>query len=622
VPADVIAYCLRDTDVLPKLYERIGEHSKHMCGLPIWHFLSAGSLTFYCGMIAAKPMLINKEAANIHQRETWREHETELYPLDMTQEVFTRPAVIGGRACSRIIADTTPCVYGDISGMYTSILERGHFPYGAITWLSPKDAIAHVESLKAFARELSNYAVAHDVHPIHLMQMRGPEYFIVDCEFSEYNCLLEPVISARDAHNKTIYTVERRRATLTSIDMLTVLLMGGEVHSVGRMLHFAKAAPYAREWARICMEGKVKYKESNPGLSEFYKLMANAFYGQMMRRDHVDQFSIVAREDQTIDFLRSHEWRYFLMLDANQDILYGNACEDIATFVTSRPTYVGAFVLSYSRVMLMQIIQLINPLNQLDLQPRVGDTDSLLLPLSRIEALQSFRIDNDQMINELSDIWNAVTTRLHNESFVYLGEGCVNEGEYEATGWFPMNKIDSDGKLIRMKARTGQLADECYDTILKTMRDYHHTKQEYDDNTKFAIVERVFSPAPKVLACTFRDPVSGRLCCKFRAKGVSTSARVNDSGELISAGQLFAHDDKLREENTRVPINATMLDKLKKVGPGSVRASDRMNAGKHLFTIHQYDLLRMILREQWNGRERVSMSSPYTAPYGWIDPNK
>ncbi|MFA5767842.1 MAG: DNA polymerase, partial [Candidatus Paceibacterota bacterium] len=620
VPYDVIAYCMRDTDVLPKLYSAINQMNRADCGLPIWQFLTIGALTFYCGMVHAKPMIVKKSEKHISEHCTeWKGHKTELYPLDIEQEHFTRPAIFGGRACPRVLSDSEPCVYADVSGMYTSILVRAHLPYGDITWIAPRDACARVERLKDFALTLTKYAVDHGIHPIQCMQLRAPDYFICDCEFTEYSGLLEPVLPARDAMHRTIFTVEKRQATITSVDMLTILLMGGTIHNVGRMLHFAKGAPYAREWATICQDGKVKYKKSNRGLSQLYKLKGNGFYGQLMRKDHTDQFTIVSREDQTLDFLRDHDWRYFLELDGDQDILYGSARDDVASFMTTRPTYAGAFVLAYSRVMIMQIINLVNPMNRLELQPRLGDTDSLLIPLSRIEALQSFRIDNDIMIEELSNIWNAVTARIHNESFVYVGEGVVPEGDYECTGWFPMPYIDTDGKIIKLRARTGQLTDECMDTITDHGLHDRSKQKEYDDNTKFAIVERVFSPAPKVLACVFRDPISGRLCSKYRCKGVSSTAQVGDSmysSTLISAGELFAYEDA-GEHNA---IRATMPDKLKKVGPGCVRASDRADAGVHLLTIHSYDLVRKILSKDWEGRKRVRCQ--YTAPYGWIDPNQ
>jgi hypothetical protein len=101
--------------------------------------------------------------------------------------------------------------------------------------------------------------------------------------------------------------------------------------------------------------------------------------------------------------MRSHQWRWALLLEGPYDVLYGAAYEDLASFYTTRPTYVGAFVLAYSRLMIQQIVQLLNPTNDPLLQPRVGDTDSLCVPIAYVDRLREFRI-SEELKKELSDL--------------------------------------------------------------------------------------------------------------------------------------------------------------------------------------------------------------------------
>jgi len=506
-PFAVIDYCTRDTEVLPKLYRVIDEMTRTIAGVVVFSFLTIGGIAFYGAMQKGKKLLVNRSGRETHNSR----RDIDLFPLDAKQDAFVRKAVYGGRACPRLLHDNVECVYLDVSGMYGSVLERASFPFGAITELPPAEAAVRAEIIVREAKQLIELGIKHSVHPIHLTGFRAPDFWIAEVEFQENLNSLEPILADKSS-GSTRYNVERRRAVMTSFDLEMILVMGGGLFGVGRMIHFANNAKWIADWATICREGKMKYKRSNPPLSNFYKVLLNSTFGQMMRKDHTDEFMVVSKPEETLAFMRQHQWRWALMLEGPYDVLYGAAHEDIASFYTTRPTYVGAFVLAFARLMVQQIVQLVNPDNDPALQPRVGDTDSLCVPLSCIDRLRSFRL-NAAIKRELGELYRA--------EFDYIGEGVRGSDGLSKeidVGWFPA------------KARAGSLTDELLDTILSRglgaggRMPQQQQMAHYSDPDRFAVVERLISPAPKMLAVIFRDPVTGKRFIKFRSKGIAESA--------------------------------------------------------------------------------------------------
>jgi hypothetical protein len=197
--------------------------------------------------------------------------------------------------------------------------------------------------------------------------------------------------------------------------------------------------------------------------------------------------------------------------------------------------------------------------------------------------LREFRIP-DELKKELGD-------------FDYTGEGVsgsdgmIGDAAARDVGWFPV------------KARAGSLTDELLDTIIS--RGLHDKQQ----------MARLVSPAPKMLAIIFRDPITGKRFCKFRSKGIAESACLNgDTSELMSAGALF---DAI---STGSSLTLEMPDRLKKLAPGSIKPSERSDCSCQLFSIKQCDLVRTILSKPWQGRKHIG--SGITAPYGWISDPK
>jgi hypothetical protein len=601
-PLDVLAYCARDTDVLPKLYATLNKITSQILKLSSFTLLTAGGMAWYGAIHSAKPMLQSGRAGGSADRKDKR--KLNLYSLNASQDKFARQSIIGGRSCPRIIygqtegADDHGHIYVDISGMYMSILERASFPHGKPQWIAQEGVAEHVQLIIAQAERLKKMARKNGFHPIHYAPMgseSSPEgkvladFWIADIEFQENEHSLEPVLPVKTKQG-TFYNLARRTARITSYDLLLILLNGGTYFGCGQMLHFPNNNEWMGEWSKKCRIGKQDAKKAgNSALTTFWKLMANASYGQMLKRDHNSEYRIVERESQLYDFLDKFDMNFVLIcLDSKFDIVYGSPRDAELGFMTTRPTYVGSFVLAYTRAMVQQIVQVANPDANPAMQPALGDTDSLLVPYEGAMRLRNFRGPQH-----------------------YIGDG-VRIADTDALGWFPPNG----------RARAGQLADELLDTAFA-----HRLTGDpklYDD-VQMEVV-RWFSPAPKVLACIVRDPITRKLWTKFRAKGVTTSSvitQIDSSTNLVmSAGALFRMEEQYKREHLEdgqngAGLTADIGNRLKKIAPSSVSASAKNTLQKYssAFTIREVYMKRKIISHRWNGRAYIGEG--ITVPFGW-----
>jgi hypothetical protein len=556
-PSDVIEYAMRDTDLLPKLYQSVDKVVRDITGCSVFTFLTLGGMTWYC---STQRML-----KSISLIKRGKKKQLNLYGNNRTEEDFIRKSIYGGRACPRVIysSDVVPGnhVYVDFSSMYGSILLRCEFPHGIISWVPNTMFDNYLNQIRDFAKSktLSEFAKDSSV----------PVYFIAEIEFEEGNNL-EPVIPQKTQHG-TRYLLGKRKEVITSVDLALILILGGKYYTCNEMLHFADHGKFMSEWSQECLEGKQKHKGT--ALGNMFKTLNNANYGQTMKRDHTSQSKIVSRPEETMDFLQKYDWKYFIVGRGDYDVLFGDLKETAANFITTRAPYIGAFVLAYSRVMLQNVVHIVNPNNDPRMQPIMGDTDSLLVSL----------------------------------------EGALRLRE---AGLFP------DGG-----AQPGQLTDELADTIDKkgfiskievTINGTKKMIPSPEYKGKFFLVTRWFSPAPKILAIEFVDPVTKRHFYKFRCKGIAVNSQISSEGEIMSAGALFAYLPTYIKETEQgkssIGITAQLPQGLKRIAPGSVPLYDRIDSTS-LMTIHINTMVRHFLENRWDGRQYIG--NGITVPHGW-----
>ena len=120
-------------------------------------------------------------------------------------------------------------------------------------------------------------------------------------------------------------------------------------------------------------------------LYNFGKLLANAAFGQTLMANHDEQIEFINNVDQQYKFMDENDLDRIITNDEDPDgyhVFIGTKKMDETKNLTSRSRFLGSFVLSYSRLMLDNIINAaygedIFNINIIDKQIYYGDSDSI-----------------------------------------------------------------------------------------------------------------------------------------------------------------------------------------------------------------------------------------------------
>ena len=169
------------------------------------------------------------------------------------------------------------------------------------------------------------------------------------------------------------------------------------------MLVWEKSCKLFEKWMnktlKIKKEGDDKNsicKGSGEALRNFGKLLGNGTYGQMIRRVFNDVIEFINNVDDQRKFLQNNDTREIIENEEDIDgyhVFIGDRKTDETKDLTSRSRFLGSFILSYSRMMLDEIINCIYGENRfkkefIKNQVYLGDTDSIVIHSSLIEKLE------------------------------------------------------------------------------------------------------------------------------------------------------------------------------------------------------------------------------------------
>lgn len=583
-PGDIVNQTIRNVQLLSKIYESVNFEFIRLSKLSVFTFLTTGQFTWYNCLQRSKVLrgftFFDPSKKNTCQKTKEKYRMINLYPCNFEQDQVCRKAVYGGRACPRIFYtnQASNYVFIDISGMYGAVTQSAYLPCGQLTFVNKSQIINHIKTIQEYARNNTLQSMWQRNPDGSLKDIMLPVYFIANIDFKENERSLEPVLPEKT--NRTIYTNRRRTQWMTSLDLAMILVKGGEFYGCDEMLHFSSKEKYCAPWTTECLDGKAKQKkEGNLALAAIYKNNYTALSGQTYRKDFKEEFKIVDKAEDARRFVETHEWTSYIIGKGDFDILFGNLKDIPKDHFSSRPTYAGVFILAFSRLMLQQAFEIINPTNDPLKQPLLGDTDSLAVPVQAAIDLRR-------------------------------------------QGFFP----ETD-------AKPGQFVDDLADTMLnktdfiipKAIRNTPEAKAIRDKyNGLFFLIKRGFEPIPKVYAIEFEDPVTKKLYYKFRAKGFSPNSQYNeDKSELLSAGLLFEaqpmYEAKLngQEVGLAPSLCFTLPDGLKRVTPSQVPEKDRkrQEGSETLLTLRPNHIARTILKHVWTGRKHIG--NGVTVPYDW-----
>lgn len=208
--------------------------------------------------------------------------------------------------------------------------------------------------------------------------------------------LLEPVLPRRcEKTNVIVWDLHPIvEGVYTSIDLFRALRRGYVITKFHSGVMFNDIAPIMLEHINRA-KGYKEEGDADPvnkgAIRSFGKLILNSTYGKFLQRPRFDKCSLIPTE-HVFDFLMNHAWKDIIPIDVPNMYFVNVTVTDTDERAKriSKPTYLGAFVLSHSRLIMDNIYQAADPcMNCVSNLPYYGDTDSLILPACTIPRIRS-----------------------------------------------------------------------------------------------------------------------------------------------------------------------------------------------------------------------------------------
>ena len=98
----------------------------------------------------------------------------------------------------------------------------------------------------------------------------------------------------------------------------------------------------------------------NGAKKSFGKLLANSAYGQTLKRDRNEVVKIVSTWDEADNFVNSNTLKDIFQV-GEFDVIKGEKKVSQESFITSRCSFIGSFILGYTRAMIHEICEIACP---------------------------------------------------------------------------------------------------------------------------------------------------------------------------------------------------------------------------------------------------------------------
>lgn len=173
---------------------------------------------------------------------------------------------------------------------------------------------------------------------------------------------------------------------LTSVDIENAISCGYQFEFLGKALVWDKSDYIFHDYVEEMSKWKKEASEQGLGTQRsFAKLLQNGLYGKLLMKAITDSLKICGNIDDLSEFMAKHEivdWNIF-----GEMLLVNGECRDEDKEKRiKKPTQLGAFVLAYSRTIMLNYIKTMAP--NLDFIPFFyTDTDSLHIHGSYVAVL-------------------------------------------------------------------------------------------------------------------------------------------------------------------------------------------------------------------------------------------
>jgi DNA-binding ferritin-like protein (Dps family) len=353
----IVEYGLQDVRALYELAMKHKRYLKEVSGKDVDMF-SCVSIANYASTV--RDLYMDKS------------HKIYYNPRDEIAE-FERECVRGGRVFVGQVYCDKPTVAADANGLYSSAMAMNDYPCGRRYYYNRRNDSHLLEEIKD---QLNNGTIK--------------KHYELKIKYKIHSKCLIPLLPIQNDKNPKGLI---KTGCFTSVDVLEAVKYGKcEVLEVMFAIAFENSAPLFKEFVDVFFEKRANYKKRMKDLNKdedkdeykkldvlqnLCKLIVNSSYGSLLLKKFEWEYSFIS------------EWAYEKDADPEMELVTMCGYNRQQYFVrrrnrcshdNTRPLYLGAFILSYSKSIMNKIIAAVDGF-WIPGVIKYGDTDSLYVSL-------------------------------------------------------------------------------------------------------------------------------------------------------------------------------------------------------------------------------------------------
>ena len=207
-----------------------------------------------------------------------------------------------------------------------------------------------------------------------------------------------PALPKRKENGGIEWNLLPGRGTYTNVDIEDAISIGYKIKFVGSCLVYDHSrsdlfSEYVGFWYDKKAGEDLKPEDKrNMALREIAKLMMNSLYGKTLQKAHFTNQTIINNTSEAFKFLENHHLTDLILLGNGKVLIKGEVKEINEDDKITKPSQIGAFILSYSRRLMMMYNKILDPTLK-SVKVTYTDTDSM-----HISGMDYFKLKELELI--------------------------------------------------------------------------------------------------------------------------------------------------------------------------------------------------------------------------------
>lgn len=306
----------------------------------------------------------------------WRTKLTQKIPLlDYQTDCWVRKASYGGRCFPQKQFfeskdhETDYLVDIDVVSLYPTAMAQYVYPIGE-----------HKE-------ELREPTLAYWCDLMNGLQVRPFKLAIMECDITPNKRLVSPVLPRRE-NGKLYWDLhDIKHGVYTTVDLERAIRHGYKITKIHRAISWRESGDVFADYITKVFKMKQNAKKDTPQYS-VAKLMMNSLFGKMLQAPITQKSKVVSTLEE-LNKVRSDNKVLDFDFLGEEKLFVSYEPYELDETVT-KPTYLGAFILSYSRLIMDKYVDAIDGYNNMDTTFYRTDTDSLIIHARELEKVKQY----------------------------------------------------------------------------------------------------------------------------------------------------------------------------------------------------------------------------------------